>query len=122
MGSSPPTVFRGKRRKYRAASKRIQTGLAEKNYTEVAEIATKMAFATRASSEDTFAVFLAGVQAYQIGKKEEWSLSPGILAERGIREVEKATEHRLRPGQAKTVKRLIQESLKKSVDELGDSS
>ena len=121
MGSAPPTIFRGWRRKYKAASKKIKEGLAEKKYKEVAEVAAKMAFVTT-SPKYSFNVVLAGVQAYQIGKEQGWRPSSEALAERGIREAEKVTHYRLSPRQSKAVKRLIQASLEKFRKETGETS
>jgi hypothetical protein len=117
LGSSPPTVFRGWRRKYKAASRKIKEGLAEKRYKEAAEVATRMAFAIT-PPKYSFNAILAGVQAYQIGKEQDWRPSPEELAERGIRKAEEVTHYRLSPKQVKTVKRLIKTSLDKLKKEM----
>jgi len=121
LGSAPPTVFRGWRSKYKKASRKIKEALAEKKYSEVADVGTKMAFAIT-PPEYSFNVVLAGVQAYQIGKELGWRPSSKTLAERGIHEAEKVTSYRLRPRQTKAVKRLIRSSLEKFKKEKGETS
>jgi len=121
LGSAPPTVFRGWRKKYKAASRKIKEDLAEKKYEEVAEVATKMAFIIK-PPEYSFNVILAGVLAYQTGKEQGWRPSSEALAERGIRKAEKETHYRLSPRQAKTVRRLIRTSLERFRKETEETS
>lgn len=121
MGSAPPTVFRGWRRKYKAASRRIKEGLTEKEYKNVAKVATRMAFAVT-PPEYSFNAILSGVQAYQIGKEQNWRPSSEKLAEEGIKKTEEITQYKLRPRQAKNIKRLIKSSLDKLKKEMEGTS
>lgn len=121
LGSAPPTVFRGWRSKYKAASRRIKEGLTDKKYKDVAKVATRMAFVVT-PPKYSFSAILAGVQAYQMGKEQKWRPSSDELAKAGIKKAEQITEYRLRPQQVKSIKRLIQASLDKVKKEMEETS
>lgn len=121
MGSSPPTVFRGWRSKYRVASKKLKDALIAGEYKEAANVGVRAAIVTTPPKQ-SFNIILASVEAYREAKEQNWQPSSESLAERGIREAERTTKYKLAPQQEQAAKRLIQKSLEKAKAEAGEAT